>query len=91
MKVAEWIDLVVAGARGPRTLARNLPADQRALAVAYFGSEGPMGNLESFEPERVCREGLAWLGEESQRRIAKGFVDVDAGGQAELVRAISDA
>lgn len=50
-----------------------------------------MGNLESFEPERVCREGLAWLGEESQRRIAKGFVDVDASGQAELVRAISDA
>src|SRR6266566_357188 len=90
-EVAEWIDLVVTSAPGTRTVALNLPADQRALAIAYFGSEEPVRYLESFEPESVCREGLAWLGEESQRRIAKGFLDVDAGGQAELVRAISDA
>ena len=89
--VAEWIDLIVASAPGTRKLARNLPPDQRALAVAFFGSEEPVGYLESFEPERVCREGFAWLGEESHRRFAKGFLDVDAGGQAELVEAISDA
>ena len=90
-EVAEWIDLAVASAPGTRSLARNLPVDQRVLAVAFFGSEEPVSYLESFEPERVCREGLAWLGEESQRRFAKGFLDIDAGGQAELVRAISDA
>jgi Gluconate 2-dehydrogenase subunit 3 len=90
-EVAEWIDLVVASAPGTRTVALNLQADQRALAIAYFGSEQPVRYLESFGPESVCREGLAWLGEESQRRIAKGFLDVDASGQAELVRAISDA
>jgi len=90
-EVAEWIDLIVASAPGTRKLARNLPPDQRALAVAFFGSEEPVSYLESFEPERVCREGFAWLGEESHRRFAKAFLDVDAGGQAELVQAISDA
>lgn len=90
-EVAEWIDLIVASAPGTRKLARNLPPDQRALAVAFFGSEEPVGYLESFEPERVCREGFAWLGEESHRRFGKGFLDVDASGQAELVQAISDA
>jgi hypothetical protein len=89
-EVAEWIDLAVASAPGIRTLARNLPADQRALAVAYFGSEEPVRNLEMFEPERVCHEGLAWLGEESQRRFAKGFIDANPAGQIELVQAISD-
>ena len=89
-EVAEWIDLVVASAPGIRTLARSLPADQRVLAVAYFGSEEPMRNLETFEPERVCHEGLAWLGEESQRRFAKSFLDADPAGQIELVEAISD-
>jgi hypothetical protein len=89
-EVAEWIDLVVATAARVRSLARNLAADQRALAVAYFGSEEPVRELETFEPERVCREGLAWLGEESQRRFGKVFVDGDPIEQAEIVHAISD-
>ena len=91
VEVAQWIALVVASAPGTRTVARNLPADQRALAIAYFGSEEPVRHLETFEPESVCREGLAWLAEQSERGIAKGFLDVDPSGQAELVRAISDA
>lgn len=89
-EVAEWIDLVVASAPGIWKLARNLPEDQRALTVAYFGSEEPVRELETFESERVCHEGLAWLGEESQRRFGKGFLEVDPAGQTELVRAISD-
>ena len=90
-EVAEWIDLVVASGPATRKLARNLTADQRALAVAFFGSEEPVSYLESFEPERVCLEGLAWLGEESHRRFTKGFLDVDASGQAEIIQSISDA
>jgi hypothetical protein len=89
-EVAEWIDLVISSAPAVRTLARNLPADQRALALAFFGSEDAVLHLETFEPERICRDGLAWLGEESQRRFAKGFLDVAGSGQAELVQAISD-
>jgi hypothetical protein len=89
-EVAEWIDLVVASATEIRRLARNLPAEQRALTVAYLGSEEPMRELETFEPERVCHAGLDWLGEESQRRFAKSFLAVDAAEQFELVRSVSD-
>jgi Gluconate 2-dehydrogenase subunit 3 len=89
-EVAEWIDLVISSAPAVRKLAQNLPTDQRALAVAFFGGEEPVLHLETFEPERICRDGLAWLGEESQRRFGKGFLDVAASGQAELVQAISD-
>lgn len=89
-EVAEWIDLVVASARRIRTLAQNLPADQRALTVAYFGGEEPLRELETFEPESVCHDGLAWLNDESHRRLAKRFIDAEPSGQVELVRAISD-
>jgi hypothetical protein len=90
-EVAEWVDLVVATAPTVRVLARNLPPEHRALAAAYFGSEEPVHHLELFEPERICREGLVWLNEESQRRFAKNFLALDVGSQTELVQTISDA
>jgi hypothetical protein len=89
-EIAEWIDLVVASAPRVRTLARELPADQRALAAACLGSQ-PVTELETFEPERVCREGFRWLGEEAQRRFAKSFLDAGPASQLELVLAISDS
>jgi hypothetical protein len=89
-EVAEWIDLVVANAPAIRALAQNLPAEQRALTVAYFGSEDPVRELETFAPERFCREGFAWLNEESHRRGAKSFLDAGPAAQLELVQAISD-
>ena len=90
-EVAEWIDLVVASAPAVRAQARNLPADQRAVAAGFFGSEEPLRKLETFEPEKVCREGLAWLGEESRRRFAKSFLDAGTTEQIELVSSVSDA
>lgn len=90
-EVAEWIDLVVASAPKTRELARNLEVEHRALAVAYFGSEEPVRELETFEPERICHEGLTWLQDESQRRFAKAFLDASPAAQAELVQAMSDA
>jgi hypothetical protein len=90
-EIAEWIDRVVASGPSVRALALNLPADQRVLAVAYFDSEEPVRALETFEPERVCRDGLAWLGEESRRRFAKNFLDVAPAEQVELVGSTSDA
>ena len=88
---AEWIDLVTASAPAVRRTARNLAADHRSLAVAYFGSEDPLRQLETFEPERVCREGLVWLGEESHHRFGKAFLDAGRANQITLVQAISDA
>lgn len=90
-EVAEWIDLVVASAPRVRRLAQGLPADQRALAVAYFGNEEPVRELETFEPERVCREGLAWLDDGSQRRFGRRFVEDEPAEQMEFVQRISDA
>lgn len=90
-EVAEWIDLVVASAPKTRALARNLAAEHRALAVAYFGSEEPVREVETFEPERICHEGLTWLQDESQQRFTKAFLDAGPAAQAELVQAMSDA
>lgn len=89
-EVAEWIDLVVSSAPAVRALARNLPPDQRALAVAFFGTEEPVRELETSEPERICGEGLAWLGEESRRRFGKNFLDAPPVEQINLMTSMSD-
>jgi len=88
--VAEWIDLVVFSGPGVRAAARNLTPEQRALAVAYFTSEEPVRELETFEPERICKEGLAWLQQESERRSFKTFLTVPPAMQLELVSSLSD-
>jgi hypothetical protein len=90
-EVSEWIDLVVSSAPAVRKLALNLPPEQRALAVAFFGTDEPVRELETFEPERVCREGLGWLAEESRRRFAKDFLNAAPAEQVELVSSVSDA
>lgn len=90
-EVARWIDLVVACGPGTRTAARKLTPQERALAVAYFGSEEPVVALETFEPERICEEGLRWLDEESNRRFAKPFLAAGAPDQLALVESIGDA
>lgn len=90
-EVAEWIDLVVASAPRVRAAARSLPAENRALAIAYFGSEEPVRELETYDSGQICREGLAWLEEESQGRFGKKFLDADVAGQTHLVQAIGDA
>jgi len=89
--VAEWIDLVVASAAGTRAAAQKLTPEHRALAVAYFGDVAPVRQLETFEPELLCREGLNWLSEESRRRYEKDFLAADPSAQLELVRSVSDA
>ena len=89
-EVAEWIDLVVAGAAGTRAAAQKLTPEHRALAVAYFGNEEPIRRLEAFEPERVCKEGFSWLAQESQRHYAKDFLAAEPAAQIELVRSVSD-
>jgi gluconate 2-dehydrogenase subunit 3-like protein len=90
-EVAEWIDLVVSTAPRLRRAAHNLTPEQRALAVAYFATEEPVRELERFEPEAVCKQGLLWLNEESERRFAHGFLGAGVSEQVELVASISDA
>src|SRR5215469_5050649 len=90
-EVAEWIDLVVFSSPGVRAAARNLTPEQRALAVAYFTSEEPVHELETFEPERICMEGLAWLQQETERRSFRTFLAVPPASQLELLASISDS
>lgn len=90
-EVAEWIDLVVFSGPGVRAAALNLTPEQRALAVAYFTTEEPVHELETFEPERICKEGLAWLQQETERRSFKTFLTAPPAMQLELVSSISDS
>jgi hypothetical protein len=89
--VAEWIDLVLASAPSTRAAAQGLTPEHRSLAVAYFGDEEPVRELETFEPERVCKEGFAWFAQESRRHYAKDFLAAEPSAQIELVRSVSDA
>lgn len=89
--VAEWIDLRAASAPGIRDAARRLTSADRALAVAYYGSEFPVRELENSAPDQVAREGLAWLAEESTRRFGQPFLELKEEQQTTLLRDISEA
>lgn len=89
--VAQWIDLIVATAPNVRAAAQNLSPEHRALALAYFGTEAPVKQLENFAPEEICRDGLAWLASESQRRLGKSFLEAGQDTQLALVRDVSDS
>jgi hypothetical protein len=90
-EVAEWIDLVLFSAPGTRAAAQGLTPEHRSLAVAYFGDVEPVRGLETFAPERVCKEGFAWFAQESRRHYAKDFLATEPSAQIELVRSVSDA
>jgi hypothetical protein len=87
---AEWIDLRVASAPSVRDAAKRLAPDHRALAVAYYGATAPVEELEHLDPERISREGLAWLNEESGLRHGKPFRDLADDQQAGILREIAD-
>ena len=89
-EVAEWIDLVVFSGPRVRAAARNLTPEQRALAVAYFSAEEPVRELETYEPERICKEGLVWLQHESEGRSSKSFLTLKPAIQFEVISSISD-
>src|SRR5215831_3312971 len=89
-EVAEWIDLVAFSGPGVRAAARELTPEQRALAVAYFTSEEPVRELETFEPDRICKEGLAWLQQETERRSFRKFLTIPPATQSELLASVSD-
>jgi gluconate 2-dehydrogenase subunit 3-like protein len=88
-EIAEWIDLVVFNSAAVRGAARKLSAQQRALAIAYYGSEA-VHKLETEDWQKTWREGLQWLAEESARRYGKGFLDLSKSQQVELFTSISD-
>jgi len=60
LEVATWIDLMVGHSEEVRIAARALSPAHRRLAVDYYG-EDTVRELESEDPETMCRDGLAGL------------------------------
>jgi hypothetical protein len=69
-EIALWIDLIVGGSDNVRTAARSLTPAHRRLAADFYG-EDTVRELESEEPQAICRAGLAAL-------KAAGFRKLDA-------------
>jgi gluconate 2-dehydrogenase subunit 3-like protein len=57
--------------------------------VAYHGA-GTLHELETFDAQTVCRDGLAWLQEESRSRHKAEFLEIGKRDQLSLLTAMSD-
>lgn len=88
-EIAEWIDLRVASAAGIRSATRAVDSPNRALAVAYFGAD-KIAQLETDDPEKICREGLVWLSETARARGSGQFLSLPEEQQISILHAISD-
>jgi Gluconate 2-dehydrogenase subunit 3 len=88
-EVAEWIDLRVTASAGTREAALALDPSYRAVMVAYHGA-AEMHDLESFDAQKLCREGLAWLEDESRARHNSDFLDITEKDQLDILAAASD-
>jgi len=82
-EVAAWIDLHVFSSAGVRAAALGLDPPHRALALAYYGATS-VHERESSDPQKICREGLAWLG------VRGDFISLDTYQQVALLDSISD-
>jgi hypothetical protein len=68
--IANWIDLTVLDSAAVRAAARALSPGQRTLTVLIYGLEA-VKKLESFEPDRICRAGLAAMRSSTARQIVE--------------------
>ena len=82
--VAAWIDLHVSQTTPVREAVLHLDPLHHALAVGYYGAAA-VRDTESYDPQKICREGLAWLAEKGD------FLSVDTDGQIAILDSISDA
>ncbi len=89
-EIVEWIDLTLGEAPAVRAAARALSPANRTLAIFFYGAE-PVRKLEEFEPEKLVRDGLAWLETESQRLHQRGFSSLAPAEQSAILASIADA
>jgi hypothetical protein len=62
-EISEWIDATVADSAALRAASKALALPHRTLALHFYGAKD-VQHLEEFDPQRICREGLAWLDRE---------------------------
>jgi len=84
-EVAQWIDLAVSQSAAVRERARHLSAPHRALAVRYYGRE-EVEVLETFEPQKIWRDGLAWLHQQAAPIASNGFLHLPETQQTALLK-----
>ncbi len=89
-EVAEWIDLTLARSAAVREAARSLSPQHRLLALRYSG-EDEVQRLETADPQRVWRDGLARLQQESLRLSSRGFIDLTEAQQIDLLQRVLEA
>jgi hypothetical protein len=89
IEVAEWIDLRVFSSAGTRAAAAALDQSHRAVMVAYQGP-GTLDELATFDAQQVCRDGLAWLQDESKSRHNTEFLRIEGRDQLVILTAITD-
>lgn len=88
-EVAEWIDLRAYSFAGARAAAERLTPEQVALAEAYDGAR-LLRRIKARDPQKIYRDGLAWLDNESERRHQCGFLELREEQQTAILDAISD-
>jgi hypothetical protein len=88
-EIVEWMDLTLAEAPAVRTAARALSPANRTLAIYFYGANA-VRKLEEFEPQKLVRDGLAWLETESQRRHGRAFSSLAREEQLAILSIISD-
>lgn len=88
-EVAEWIDLRVFSSAGAHQAVLSLDPLHRALMVAYHGA-GVVHDLEAFDAQKVCRDGLAWLTEHSRSRGGADFLHLGENEQEQILTVVSD-
>jgi gluconate 2-dehydrogenase subunit 3-like protein len=83
----QWLDLWFYSAAGVREAAQNLDPLHRVLAAAFLGEESVRA-LETTDPQAVAHEALAVLGRLSREGYGRGFLELNAAKQMELVGSI---
>lgn len=83
-EAARWVDLRVAHSGAVRDAALHLDPLNRAVAVGYYGRP-LVEQVESYEPKRICAEGLAWLAQKGD------FLSATTDQQIAILDSISDA
>jgi hypothetical protein len=88
-EVAEWVDLRASSFAGSRAAASAVDQSHRAVMLAYHGAAA-VHQLEEFDAQKVYREGLVWLEEESRSRKKADFLSIGQSEQLDILALISD-
>jgi len=88
-EIAEWIDLTASDSAAVRAAAHALSPAHHTLAIHHFGAQA-VRRLEDFDPQKISREGLAWLDAQSQQRRGRTFAALDEPDQLAILENISD-